>query len=144
MFDQVSERLEARVPELAGRVKGALDFVEALSKGTQSIGGVTCYVIPGGLSALQAQNAVGPFTQPIRRNLTLVLMLTSGDQNGVAALKRLNTGLLDDVLQSVMGWAPDDMVGVFSLMGGRVVPDTTGFLAYLIDFQIEDQLRVDP
>jgi hypothetical protein len=144
MFDQVAERLEARVPELAGRVKGALDLVELRDRGTAAIGGVTCFVIPGGLAGREPQNAAGPFTQSIRRNLTLVLVMKSGDRNGAEALKRLNKGLLDDVLKSVLGWAPDDMVGVFSLMGGKVVPGSGGVLSYMIEFQIEDQLRVDP
>lgn len=142
MLDAFRERLQIQVPELKGRVETASEFVALQKAGARPSGDVAAFVLPSGLTGGTSQILTGVFRQEVRRGVSLVLMFQSTGALGRQILKRLD-GFGDEVFLAICGWTPDDTTGVFELQSARIVPSENGLLSYLIDFRINDQLRVD-
>ncbi|WP_425072586.1 phage tail terminator protein [Sagittula sp. S175] len=142
MLDEVKARLEQRVPE-CGTIKTAVDWSSLMRSGTQPVGGVNTFLLPGDVVGGAAEAATGAFTQAIRDGVQVVTMLQSTDARGTRALERIEDHL-KDLREAVAGWAPGDTVGVFTFVRQRFVPDTRGVLSVITEFAIDDQLRTTP
>lgn len=143
MIDALSDRLTARVPDLAGRIDGAAEFADLMQTKRLPASGVRAYVLPLGLAGLAADAASGIFRQSVRRAIAVVLLTRSVDAAGERALSRLSP-LVDEIVGAVAGWAPDDETGVFELSRANIIPTDSGLLGYQVEFTIEDQLRITP
>lgn len=142
MLEAVKTRLEDRVPELQNRIGLAIDFAKLRESRKAPQGGVNCYVMPSGTSGLQASVSSGVFVQDIRRGVSVVTMLRSVDATGRRALGRVDE-FLQDIQTALCGWSPAETVGVFELQAERPVGQEVGSLAFITDFRINDQLRID-
>jgi hypothetical protein len=144
MLAEVGARLEARVPEFAGRVRSARDFAHVQASGAAPSGGVTVYVLPSvtqGIPTTASGLAVGLFRQAITRGVAVVTILQSTDPLGSRALDRIE-GVLEDLHAALCGWAPEETTGVFELSREQMAPSQKGLLAYVTEFRIADQLRI--
>ncbi|WP_425099137.1 phage tail terminator protein [Tropicibacter sp. S64] len=142
MLEAVKTRLETQVPELFGRVGLALDFARLRESGAAPTAGVTCFVLPSGVSGLPVETmGTGLFIQNIRQGVSVVTMLQSTDATGQRALGRID-GFLGDIRTAICGWSHGDTVGLFELQAERPIPGERGVLAFISDFRINDQLRI--
>ncbi|MFD1342883.1 phage tail terminator protein [Litorisediminicola beolgyonensis] len=141
MFDDVKARLEASVPDLAGRIEGAAEFSALQRDNRLPQSTVAAFVLPLGLTGGQATYATGLFAQALTRSVGVLLFFSSTDRTGERALERLEP-FVDEVIAAIAGWAPADEVGVFELARAGLVSVGKGRMAYQIDFRINDQLRI--
>lgn len=144
MLAEVEARLEATVPEFAGRVQTALDFAKVQASGVAPSGGVTVYVLPAstqGIATSASGLSAGLFRQAITRGVAVVTVLQSTDPLGARALDRIE-GVLEDLKAAICGWAPEETTGVFELGREQMAPTQKGLLAYVTEFRIADQLRI--
>lgn len=142
MLNAVETRLEARVTDLAGRVRPAADFARLMASGAQPSGGVNAYVLPSSMRGGRASAMTGTFSQEVIKGVSVVLFLASVDGQGAAALARIDS-LLTEIIDALCGWAPADEVGVFTLGQSRFAPSSSGLMSWVIEFQIMDHLRID-
>ena len=143
MLTAIEDRLEAQVPDLAGKVKTAADFAELLKSNRAPSWPVAAFVVPNGISGRPADVASGYFSQPIVRGVSVSLWLKATDPRAHHAIGRVGA-LLDEIVAALCGWAPGDEPGVFELARATVVPSDKGLLLYQIDFTIQDELRITP
>ncbi|MDX8354355.1 hypothetical protein [Cognatiyoonia sp. IB215182] len=141
MIEAVITRLKAQVGFLQERVEGAADFTNLVATRKASSYSTIAHVIPLTLRGGAADAATGMFRQSFDRSVSVILSIRSNDRNGRAALTNLEDNLFA-IINAIVGWAPNDEVGVFRLVGGRVVSMAQGLFIYQIDFSIQDQLRI--
>ncbi|PRZ48347.1 phage tail terminator protein [Tritonibacter scottomollicae] len=140
MLDAVKDRLEARLPEFAGRIETAVDFTRLLKdRGLPQSS--TAFVIPLGLQGQRANDATGIFSQAYSETVGVLLVARSHDQTGSKALGQLRP-IIGQVLEALAGWSPGSDFGVFELRRGDLAGVGGGALFYMIEFSINDQLRI--
>lgn len=142
MIDQIVARLKSRVADLNQRVEEAAYLAELLRQ-NRAPQGALAVVIPNGLQGGLADAASGMFLQAITETFAVLLFADAHDQTGKRALDRIQP-LIRQVVEALVGWAPNDELGVLELRRGTIVSMTGGRLVYQIDFSINDQLRVTP
>lgn len=141
MLDDVIIRLRQQVPFLQGRVEGAANLLNLTETRTLAPYGTAAHVFPAALRGGSADAGTGIFRQMFDEAVSIVIAIRSNDRNGDAALENLRPNLMS-IVGAIAGWAPNDEVGVFRLVAGRVLSMTGGLFLYQIDFSIQDQLRI--
>ncbi len=141
LVQAVMDRLEAQVPELAGRIRGAKDIATLLEKGRLAQQTPAAHVLPLGLRGGRAEAMTGMFTQLFDEAVGVVLTVRSADAAGARVLDDID-GFLHRIIAAVAGWGPSDEVGVFVLARGQLVGTPPGAVVYQLDFTITDQLRI--
>jgi|GEM_PF-323914 len=153
LVDGVIGRLEAQVPALANRVKGALDLSELIRK--QALPQYTpgAFVTDNGMVGRTADSSAGAFLQLAEETVSVLLILrTAGDVTGAKTQPKLSE-LKWQVIYALDGWAPEvdedaedetgtDPIGVLELRRGRVNSLDAGTVFYQLDFAIVQQIRV--
>ncbi|WP_322895179.1 MULTISPECIES: hypothetical protein [unclassified Yoonia] len=141
MIEAVITRLKAEVPFLQQRVDGAAQFTELVASGKLAPVTPAAHVIPVGLRGGNPDVASGLFRQLFTQTVAVALTLRGQDPNGRRALQGLDAHLME-IITALAGWAPDDEVGVFRFVSGRVALISRGDFVYELTFSIEDQLRI--
>jgi hypothetical protein len=141
MIAPVMARIEAEVPELAGRVEGGRAFVELIRARKLPARSIAAYVFPSGLTGARPDAAAGAFAQMLTHRTSVVLFVQSLDRTGSTALDRIDEVLMA-VVRALAGWAPGGEVGVYRFERGQLVESGAGRLAYQLDFSIDDQMRI--
>lgn len=143
MIEQVIARLEERVDELRGRVREAALLAQLMEKGQLPQSGFTAFVLPGALRGGASTAAAGMFRQAISNTVSVMLVLrVADDAKGAKGLKRIDP-VIKACIEAVCGWTPDETtIGVFTLGGGELASLTNGTITYVLDFSINDQLRI--
>ncbi|MGK8234052.1 hypothetical protein ACLGGT_20415 [Roseovarius sp. MS2] len=141
MIDDVITRIEAEVPELAGRVDGGRAFVDLIRSKKLPAHSVAAYVFPSGIQGGRADAASGVYSQMLTYRTSVVIFVQSFDRTGATALDKIDQFLMR-VVRALAGWAPGDEVGVHRFERGQLIESGAGRLAYQLDFSIDDQLRI--
>jgi len=141
MIDAVIARLEAEMPTLRHRIEGAASFADLLQRNALPQHGVSAHVIPLGLVGRQSDAAAGAYLQQFEEAVAIMLTVRNHTAAGKAAMADLR-GTIMSVVASLVGWAPDDQLGVFQLSRGSLLSASKGTIVYQIDFSITDQLRI--
>lgn len=140
----IRERLEAQLPEIAGRLGDAASFDKLVANGQAPQNTPAAFVLPGPIRGGASQAMTGLFVQDFRETVVIVLFVRSVDNpRGDKAVAGL-TPLARDVVQAVAGWGPTEAPGVFVLEQGEFAGTSQGVLVYELRFAIEDQLRITP
>ena len=141
-LDDVRGRIEAQVPDLAGRLGNAGDFANLVEHNRLPQLTPAGYVLPGGLRGGAPDVVAGLFRQAFDEVVSVVLVSrVAGDPLAAAAIDEISP-LVRSTVEAVAGWAPDDAVGVFQLAQGELVGEKDGALVFQIDFTLNDQLRI--
>lgn len=141
-LDDVRERVETRVPELAGRLGNAGAFADLVERSQLPQITPAGYVLPGGLVGSAPDVAAGIFRQDFRETVIVVLVSrVAGDALGNKAIDEL-APFVRSVIEAVVGWAPADAIGVFQLAQAELVGAKDSALVFQIDFALNDQLRI--
>lgn len=141
MLEAVQTRIEAQIPDLAGRVHDAADFTEMLKRGGAPTALPAAYVMPAAMIGRQPGGVTGLFIQEITESVSIVLVFGNTDPRASRAFKNLRP-FIADVIAAIAGWTPGATVGVFQLARGAVLGVGEGRLSYQLDFSINDQLRI--
>lgn len=140
MLDAVETRLSALVPDLAGRIDHLLSLERILKRGGLPET-TTAFLIPLGLTGGKVEYATGEIHQDTVETLGVLLALRSHDRTGEAAIARLRD-LRTQVVEALLGWSPGSEFGEFTLRRASLGPVAAGSVLYLLEFSINDQLRI--
>lgn len=140
MLDTIKDRLIAQIPSFAGRVETALDLTRLLKERGLPARSTT-FVVPLGLQGLRADATTGFFRQTYSETIGVLLVERVHDQTGSRALEDLRP-TIQAVLQALAGWSAGSDLGVFELRRGELAGISNGALLYMIEFSINDQLRI--
>ncbi len=143
MIGDVKTRLEAKVSDLAGRVQGAADFSDLLRRNQLPQVTPAAHVLGLGMTGGRGESVSGLYTQIFDQVIGVVLTIRSHSATGDRVLDDAEA-LIRAVVAALVGWAPNDEVGVFRLVRGNLVSMQAGTLVYQLDFTITDQLRITP
>lgn len=140
MIQVVVDRLKANVPELGDRVEGALELVKLVQDGRypHSKGAM---VVPAGLRGGVAEVSTGMFQQNYAEAISVIVVARATDRAGEKALKDLQP-LIMQIVETIAGWAPDETVGVFELVDGRLASFVNSQVIYQVNFSINNELRI--
>ncbi len=143
LVDLVAQRIDSRVPELTGAIEFIAELAALMEQGGLPQRDVTAYVLPLGFDDRGgSETTVNVHTQMLADSVGVVLCVKArGDVKARKALPRIDV-LANAVVDAVAGWAPNDEVGVFRVLRGRLIPGASGIIVYQIDFEIMDQLRI--
>lgn len=138
----VATRIAAQVPAL-GSIEYVADLAALVRENAMPQREVAAFVIPSGFDDKGGDSAAGLYTQLIDDAVSVVLCVKAlGDPKAKRAVPAIDE-LKDAVVGALAGWAPDDVVGVFRPVRGRLVSVTKGLVIYQIDFTLLDQLRIE-
>lgn len=141
-LDHVRDRIEAKVPTLQGRLLNAADYANLVEHNQLPTTTPAGYVLPGGLRGGQADAATGMFRQALAVMVIVILVVrAAGDALATRAIDQASP-LVEETIEAVVGWAPDDAIGVFELAQAELVGAKNGALVFQIDFALNDQLRI--
>ncbi|WP_316171041.1 hypothetical protein [Bradyrhizobium sp. SZCCHNRI1058] len=142
LVGDVSERIAASVPALAGRIEGIADLAALIAEGALPQREVSAFVVPLGFDDRGGDSATSAHTQMLEESIGVVLCIKAlGDAKARRALPTIEQ-LSGAVIAAVAGWAPDDVAGVFRVTRGRLLSAEKGLVLYQLDFALLDQLRV--
>lgn len=137
----VRSRLDALVPELSGRIEGAIAFADLMRRNALPQVTPAAFVLPLGLQGGTADVVSGLYRQEVREVVGVVLVLRSFSGTGEKAVPELDQ-LVGAIVNAVAGYGPSDAVGVFVLSRGSIVSMSAGTISYQIEFTLSDQLRI--
>jgi len=143
MLEAVLSRIETRVPDLAGRLRGAAEFSALVA--SNDIGQVrrAAYVIAMALTGGAARASTGAFVQDVEEGLSIVLTQRAEDPRGGSGRDWITTQR-DAVIAALAGWVPTGSPGPMRLRRGQMLNVARGLLVYQLDFSVPTQLRIDP
>lgn len=140
-LDALRTRIEDQVPALVGNLGNAAQFTLLVDKGQLPQWRIGGFILPGGLIGGQVRSATAVFIQDVQETIAVVLVCrVASDPTGEKALDEI-TPLVVDVVMGVIGWAPEGVPGVFSLVKGELVGSQGNALIFQLDFALLDQLR---
>lgn len=134
-------RLNGLVASLNGRIQGAAEFSALMKSNALPTVTPAAFVLPLGLQGGQPDAVTGLFSQMVEQVFGVVLVLRNTDRIGGNALAPIDA-LIADTIEAIVGWGPDDAVGVFRLTHGDLVSMVAGTMVYQLDVAITDQLRI--
>ena len=143
-IDEVRQRIEARVPALAGRLQNAAEFAVMVETNRLPQHTPAAFVLPGAVNGGQASAMSGLFVQGLVETVIVVVVHRAhGDPLAAKAIDAA-APIVREVVGAVAGWGPDDATGTFVLGRAELVGAKDGALVFQIDFLIDDQLRITP
>lgn len=141
LVDLVATRLGAAVPQL-GAVEYIADLAALIEAGALPQRDAGAFVIPLGIDGKGGQAATGMYTQMVSESVGVVVYVKArGDAKARSAVPAIDM-LSDLVLAAIVGWAPEESVGVFEIIRGRLLSAEGGLVLYQLDFALLDQLRI--
>jgi len=136
-------RIEARVPALAGRVRGAAEFSALVASNDISAVRAGAYVLAMSLTGGAARAATGAFVQDVEEGLTVLLTQRAEEPTGGTGRDWIVTQR-DALIAALAGWVPAGSPGAMRLRRGQMLNVARGLLVYQLDFAVPTQLRIDP
>lgn len=141
-IEEVKARIDATVPELAGKLLEAADFADLVERKKMPQRTPAGYVLPGGLRGGAARAITGYFEQAIDEIVKVVLVEKVANDPLRSKAVANAVPLVRSLIEAVAGWAPDDAIGSFKLVGAELIGAVGGTLIFEIDFALDDQLRI--
>lgn len=141
---QVRQRIEARVPALAGRLEEVADLAELVRQNAMPQRSPAGFVVPLGFGGREPLDASGLFIQSLDETVGVILVCeAAGDPKAKRAIATVDA-LAVDVRRAVMGFVPSTAFGDFRAVRGRLVSVTAGTVIYQLDFAVQVQERINP
>ena len=146
--EAVRDRIEAKIPDLAGRIKFAAEWAKVIETGQMPQSDFAGFVLPGLLSAGNANASAGAFTQALQETVLVVLCRrVTDDPTGGKAIDAIRP-FAAAAIRAIAGWEPpvaegeSSPVGVFEFAQGELVGAVDGTLVLELHFRLNDQLRI--
>ncbi len=139
----MQDRLGAEVPELSGRLAGALDLSKMFDQGIYPTATPFAHVVPTGEDAQPNEYGSVVHVQALTTLYSVFLTLRSQDPTGARALDRLEE-LIKAVREALAGWTPVEGGWAFQYVRHRLRSAVGGAFVYEFTFAIDGQLRIAP
>ena len=143
MLAAALQRIEARVPALVGRVRGAAEFSALVASNDIKQVRSGAYVLAMSLTGGAARAVTGAFVQDVEEGLTVILTQRAEDPTGGAGRDWI-LSQRDALIDALAGWVPAGSPGAMRLRRGQMLNVARGLLVYQLDFAVPTQLRIDP
>lgn len=141
LIDQVIRRIAERVPVLGLRVHGAGEYRRLLQSNALRTAAQGAYVMPAGIVGGRVSSITGAYIQAISNVVAVVIFVP--DPNPAAGRQAATIdGLVQDVIQAVCGWEPENAIGQVELLRGAMINLGDAALAFQLEFSLSDQLRI--
>jgi len=141
LLDDITARIEAQVPDLAGKVGSFADLSALFDREFRPRRAVTAWVVPGGMTGGPAHATIGRFSQVVTRSVVVALAWRISDATGAAGLPGAEA-TVDAVVAALLGYEPPSASssarGVLQLRSGETFI-RAGALACILEFTIEDE-----
>lgn len=145
MVAPLKARLIARlVPGTLRSVDSAMDIGRLLDSKSIRPNGIQAYVVPGDRLGGKVDAMTGFFVQNVAEVVGVVISVPVIDDPKATRKVDPTDTTIEAVIAAIVGWAPPGIVGVFTLVRGRILRFDPGLLLYGIEFSIENQLRIVP
>lgn len=142
-LSDVRTRLSAEVADLKGRVEFVAALAILVEQGALPQHEVCAFLVPLGFDDRGGESMANMHTQMLSEQFGVILCVKAlGDTSAKRALPTIDA-LKDNVLHALVGWAPDNVIGVLRATRGRLVSVSKGLVIYQIDFAVQDQLRIE-
>lgn len=143
MIDDVAEILKTEVPDLRGRVEGALQLAPLIEQNALPQVTPAAFVIPAGVDGGAVDLATGSYRQRIGMAVAVVIVLrAAGGPKATRAIDPLDA-LIWQIIKCLAGREIGDALGVLTLRRAFLVTMRNGAPVYQIEFSLSDQLRID-
>lgn len=144
LAEDVTARLEATVPDLAGRIEGAVSLAQLIKSGALPPVTPAAHVLLMGSRGGAPSACTGLFVQPVECLVGVVLTVRSYDRTGQGAVDPVEA-LAADVIDALAGWSPDEhAASPFRLVRSGVVSMEGGAVVFQIEFALSTHLRIIP
>lgn len=141
MIDLVIARLKGQVSDFHNRVEGAAALSALIERQALPANTPAAHVIPAAMRGGTADAAAGAFLQEFTETVAVVITVRPNDRVGARGIEPIEA-LKTSVINALVGWAPSDELGVFTLTSGQITTVLGGAVAYTLQFRIADQLRI--
>lgn len=141
LVDAVIARINGQVPVLSGRTEGAASFADLMRQNALPQVTPAAHVLPLGLQGGAADAGSDIFRQAFDEVVAVVLTYRSHDRTGGRAVGEID-GIIRQLIEAIVGWGPDEAIGVFRLARAALISMSAGTIVYQIEFAITDQLRI--
>lgn len=139
----VIDRLKAElVPGILRDVRVALDLPRLLASQELKGLGTMAFVIPKGGRGRAPDLATGFYSQIVEETVSVVLSVSAIDNPNGDRARGVVEAAIYAVVVALAGWSPSDTVTPFTYQSHQLIALQPGLLAYGVDFQITDQLRI--
>lgn len=140
LVDDVQARLADMVSSLRN-VGTAVDMMALIRTNNLPQFTPAAHVVPVGLRGGSEDAMAGAYLQAAEETVGVVLTFRNSDPEGARQLPRA-MAIRDEVIEALVGWAPDEAMAGFRLVRGTVVQMEGTTLVYLLEFAIPLQLRI--
>lgn len=140
LVDDVQARLADMVSSLRN-VGTAVDMMALIRTNNLPQFTPAAHVVPVGLRGGSEDAMAGAYIQSAEETVGVVLTFRNSDPEGARQLGRA-MAIRDEVIEALVGWAPDEAMAGFRLVRGAVVQMEGTTLVYLLEFAIPLQLRI--
>ena len=141
LVQPVIDRLRDRMPVLEGRVAGAAQLATLMAGRAGPHQTPAAHVLPTGGSFGAAETIAGFYRQAHTRAIGVLLWVGTYEATGARAVPQIED-LIGQVITALAGWSPPDVGGDFRVRRSGLVDLRAALIAWQIDFDINDQLRI--
>ncbi|UGA45958.1 hypothetical protein HU230_0007945 [Bradyrhizobium quebecense] len=142
LVDLVAKRIAARVPTLAGAIEYIAELAALVEAGALPQRDLAAFVVPLGFDDRGGSSAANAYTQTLADMVGVVICIKArGDVKAKSAVPKVDE-IVNEIVDAVAGWTPNQSVGVFRVLRGRLIPGASGLIVYQLDFELLDQLRI--
>lgn len=134
-------RIAAQVPELHGRVEGAISLARLMAQNALPHQTPAAFAMPGAITGGKPGGIDGLFRQAVQREVTVVLVMRASDPGASRAIDPVEL-LIERIATAVAAWQPDPGLPPFELRSVRPGTAAGGVLTYDLTFTLADELRI--
>lgn len=140
-LDTILERVKA-IPAFQGRVQGALQLARLQQQNQLPQVTPAAFVIPTGISGGAVTAVTGLYRQTIGEAVAVVIVVRSADDPRHGRAGDPLAAACWDVIHALAGTEMGDIDGQLQFRRGWLVSLADGAAVYQLDFELQDQLRI--
>lgn len=142
LVDAVIDALGDAVPELSGRISGALQLARLRQQNALPQATPAAFVIPGTIEGREVTSVSGAFIQGFRETVAVVLVVRTNDSPAAARSGDALHPLIWASINALVGRRLEGAVGQMALNQAFLVSLADGAAVYQIDFSQLNQMRL--
>ncbi|RWR26790.1 hypothetical protein D2T29_19630 [Sinirhodobacter populi] len=142
LVDAVIERLADAVPDLSGRINGALQLARLRQQNALPQATPAAFVILGDIEGGEVASASGAFVQAYRDVIAVVLVVRTNDSPAASRSGDALHPLIWAVIEALVGRRLEGAVGQMALRRAFLVSLADGAAVYQIEFSQLNQMRL--
>lgn len=142
LVEAVIERLEDAIPELSGRISGALQLARLRQQNALPQVTPAAFVLLGDIEGGEVTTASGAFVQAFRDTIAVVLVVRTNDSPTASRSADALHPLIWGVIETLAGRRLEGAVGQMALRRAFLVSLADGAAIYQIEFSQLNQMRL--